>query len=232
MSRSIAAELLLLALDEEKGKPVIDGSTLNAALAGTAVVELVAAGALDLQLEEGGEVKPGRLRRTGVARPTDPLLGEIVDTSHAKKPKDAIGALTTMTFTDRGAKLREQLLEELVADGVLTHERGKVLGLFPTNAWPEADPADEAEVRERVRAVLVDGGQPDQRTAALVSMLSVTKLAPKVFPDLDRKQVQARADAVRETDWAGGAVAAALDELMAVMMVTVFVPIIVSTSTS
>ncbi|SDN60526.1 Golgi phosphoprotein 3 (GPP34) [Klenkia soli] len=230
MTRSIASELLLLALDDEKGKPLVDGSTLNAALAGTAVVELVAAGALDLQLDDGGEVEPGRLRRTGVARPADELLGEVVDTCHGKKPEGAVGALTTMTFRDRGAKLREQLLAELVADGVLTHERGKVLGLFPTDRWPEVDPTVEQEIRSRVRAVLVDGAQPDRRTATLVSMLSVTKLAPKLFPDVDRAQLQARADAVRAGDWAGGAVAKALDELIAVMMVAVFVPTIVSTS--
>jgi hypothetical protein len=231
MTRSIASELLLLALDDEKGKPLVDGSTLNAALAGTAVVELVAAGALTLQLDDGGEVKPGRLCRTGVARPSDELLGEVVDTAHGKKPKDAIGALTTMTFTDRGAKLREQLLAELVAEGVLTHERGKVLGLFPTQRWPEADPSVEREVRDRVRAVLVHGATPDARTAVLVSMLSVTKLAPKVFPHDDGKALQARADAVRESDWAGDAVARALDDLLAVVMVSVLVPTIVSTST-
>ena len=230
MTRSIASELLLLALDEQKGKPVVDGSTLNAALAGTAVVELVAAGALDLQLDAGGEVQPGRLRRTGAARPADELLGEIVDTVHGTTPKDAIGALTTMTFTDRGAKLREQLLAELVPGGVLSHERGKVLGLFPSNSWPEADPSVEHEIRGRVRAVLVDGAEPDRRTAALVSMLSVTKLAPKLFPDVDGRQLQARADAVRSGDWAGGAVAKALEELMAVMMVAVFVPVFISTT--
>lgn len=230
MTRSIASELLLLALDDEKGKPLVDGSTLNAALAGTAVVELVAAGALTLQLDDGGEVEPGRLCRTGVARPSDELLGEVVDTAHGKKPKDAIGALTTMTFTDRGAKLREQLLDELVAEGVLTHERGKVLGLFPSNSWPEADPSVEREIRGRVRSVLVDGAEPDRRTAALVSMLSVTKLAPKLFADVSGDRLQARADAVRAGDWGGGAVAKALEELMAVMMVSVFVPVFISTT--
>ncbi|SCX38535.1 Golgi phosphoprotein 3 (GPP34) [Klenkia marina] len=230
MSRSVAAELLLLALDEKSGKGLVDGSTLNAALAGTAVAELAAAGALALQEVDGGEVKAGRLRRTGVARPSDPLLAEVVDTCHGKKPGDAVGALTTMTFTDRGAKLQEQLLAELVAEGVLTHERGKVLGLFPTQRWPEADPAVEREVRERVRAVLVLGAEPDPRTALLVSMLSVTKLAPKVFPGDDGKAVQARADAVRESGWAGGAVAKALEDLMAVVMVTTLVPVVVATS--
>jgi len=230
MTRSTAAELLLLALDDESGRPVVDGSTLNAALAGTAVAELVAAGALALQEGDGGEVRAGRLRRTGAARPADPLLAEVVDACHGKAPGDAVGALTTMTFTDRGAELREQLLEELVADGVLTHERGKVLGLFPTRRWPEADPSTEREVRERVRAVLVHGAEPDPRTALLVSMLSVTKLAPKVFPGDDRKAVQARADAVRESGWAGGAVAKALDDLMAVLVVTVIVPTVVAGS--
>ena len=228
MTRTIASELLLLAMHEEKGKPLIDGSTLNAALAGTAMAELVTAGALTVVLDAGGEVRPGRLARTGVARPADPLLGEIVDTCHGKTPKNAVAALTTMTFSDRGAELREQLLAELVAEGVLTHDRGRVLGLFPTSSWPEADPTVEQGIRSRVRAVLVDGAEPDQRTAVLISMLSVTKLAPKVLPDADADSLQARADAVRAGNWAGGAVAGAVQELMAVMALSVFVPVFLS----
>lgn len=227
---TITSELLLLALDEESGRTLVDTTTLDTALAGAAVLELVLDGTLEVVEVDGGPVKKGRLRRTGQQEPSDPLLVEIADVCDGKKPKDAISYLVSWTWANKGTKLREQLVDELVERGVLTHERSTVLGLFTRRRWPEADASVEAEVRERVGAVLVDGRQPDQRTAALVSMVSVTKLAPKLFPDHDRRQLQQRADAVRESDWAATAVKQSIDELMTVMLVSVIIPTVVTTS--
>jgi hypothetical protein len=227
---TIASELLLLALDEESGRTLVDTTTLDLALAGTAVLELVLAGTLEVVAVDGGPVKKGRLRRTGQHEPADPLLVDIADVCDGKKPKDAISYLVSWTWHNKGTRLREQLLGELVDRGVLSYERSKVLGMFTRERWPEADPSVEGAVRERVGAVLVDGQQPDEPTAALVSMVSVTKLAPRLFPDQDGKELQRRADAVRESDWAATPVKQSIDELMMTMMVAVFVPVFITTT--
>lgn len=229
---TIASELLLLALDDETGRTLVDTTTLDSALAGTAVLELVLDGTLEVVEVDGGPVKRGRLRRTGRHEPSDPLLVDIADVCDGKKPKDAISSLVSWTWTNKGTKLREELLEELVARGVLTHDRSKVWGLFTRERRPEADPSVEAQVRERLGAVLVDGQQPDQRTAALVSMVSVTKLAPKLFPDRDGTELQRRADAVRESDWAATAVQQSIDELMTTVLVAVMIPAITTATSS
>lgn len=227
----IATELLLLAVDEESGTTLVDTTTLDLALAGTAVLELVLGGTLEVVAVDGGPVEKGRLRRTGQHEPTDPLLVDIADVCDGKKPKDAISYLVSWTWRNRGTRLREQLLGELVDRGVLSHDKSKVWGMFTRERWPEVDPSVEGEVRERVGAVLVGGQQPDQPTAALVSMVSVTKLAPTLFPDQDGEELQRRADAVRESDWAATAVKESIDELMMTMMVAVFVPVFLTTTT-
>ena len=79
---------------------------------------------------------------------------------------------------------------------------------------------------------MVDGQEPDERTGALVSLVSALDLAPKLFPDADKKLVKERAEEVRDQQWGGQAVHQAIQELTAAMMVAVFMPIIVSGGSS
>ena len=77
---------------------------------------------------------------------------------------------------------------------------------------------------------MVDGQEPDERTGALVSLVSALDLAPKLFPDQDKKQVAARAKEVRDGQWAGRAVHDAVQEVTAGIMVAVMVPVFVAGS--
>jgi len=229
-TRPIAAELLLLALDEKSGKSLVDSSTLGAGLIGAAVVDLVLDGALELVQGEGGPVKPGRLARTGRNEPTTEPLTLILEKVHDKKPKKAVSELYAWSWKDHPGKLKDQLLEQMAAEGLLTKEDHKVLGLFASTRWKEADGRDEAAIRARVRAVVVDGQDPDERTGALVSLVSALDLAAKLFPDADKKQVKARAEEVRKGQWAGQAVHEAVQEVTAGIMVAVMVPVFVAGS--
>lgn len=226
MTRPIAAELLLLALDEKSGKSLVDSTTLGAGLIGAAVVDLVLDGALELVQAEGGPVKAGRLTRTGRNAPAGEPMSVILEKVHGKKPKAAVSELYAWSWKDNAGTLKQELLEQMAVEGLLSKEDHKILGLFPSTRWKEADGRDEAEIRSRLRAVVVEGHDPDERTGALVSLVSALDLAPKLFPDAEKKQVRARAEEVRRQQWAGQAVHDAVTELTAAMMVVVFIPII------
>jgi hypothetical protein len=230
MARPVAAELILLALDEKSGKALVDSSTLGAGLVGAAVVDLVLDGALELVADEGGPVAPGRLARTGRNEPTTPPMSQILEKVHGRKPKDAVSELYAWSWKDHPGQLKQQLLEQMAADGLLTREDHKVLGLFTSTRWKEADGLEEADIRARLRAVLVDGTDPDERTAALVSLVSALDLAPKLFPDVDRKRITERAEQVRTGQWAGQAVHDAVQEVTAGIMVAVMVPVFLTGS--
>ncbi len=232
MTRPLAAELLLLALDEKSGKPLVDSSTLGAGIAGAAVVDLVLGGALELVDADGGPIKRDRLARTGRNAPGTEPMSLILDRCHGKKPKDAVAELYAWTWKDRPAELKQQLLEQMAAEGLLTREEHKVLGLFRSTRWKEADGREETEIRSRVRAVVVEGQEPDERTGALVSLVSALDLAPKLFPDQDKKQVRARAKEVRDGQWAGRAVHDAVLEVTTAIMVVVVVPVVVAGGSS
>jgi hypothetical protein len=222
---TLAEEFLLLALNDDTGRKSVDSTRMGAALAGAAIVELTLDGALRLTEEGDPEHKPGRLVATG-RQPADPRLADLVTVADGRKPKDAVGKVTGFgSWRSRAKNLQDALLEDLAEAGYLTEAKGKILGLFPTRLWNPADPAVEAAIVKRVRAVVVDEARPDDRTAALISIVHAVDLLPKLFPDMDKRAVKNRGKAISESDWGGPAVRKAVQEIQAVT-----IAIIVSTS--
>lgn len=222
MTHTLPEEFLLLVLDDERGKRLVEGTRRHAAIAGAALVELTLGGALELVEDDGQDVKRGRFRRTGLAAPSDPLMAEILDEAHDRKPKDAVSRIAGQSFTTNRAKLlEERLLRDFVDRGVLTEHQGWALGIFPTTSWLPGDPAVEAAIRSRLGTALTTAGTPDPRTAALVSLLAATGLITRLFPGEDRKSVKARAKEISQTDWAGSAVKKAVDAVDAAVLAVV-----------
>ncbi|WP_053202173.1 GOLPH3/VPS74 family protein [Jiangella muralis] len=205
----IAEDLLLLAYDDETGKPVIDGTRLAYGLAGALLLELSVLGKVSVA-GPGEAVKRDRL----VVRDTTPAGDDVLDHALAeladdegKKPKNVLGSLR------KG--LRDRLLNRLAGRGLLRQESGTVLGIFPTTRWPAADASHEAAVRQRLHDVLITGLAPDPRTAALVSLLLAVDGLRKVVPSEDRRAVKRRAQEIAEGDWAADAVKKAVQEVQA-----------------
>ena len=90
--------------------------------------------------------------------------------------------------------------------------------------WPAADARHEAEVRSALESVLKVGTTPDQRTAALIALLSALNVVPKVVTDaVDKKALKQRAKEIAESDWAADAVKKAVSEMQAAITTAVVV---------
>lgn len=218
--RSLTEEFLLLAFDEQTGKSLLDSTKLHVGVAAAALVDLTMSGALEVATEDG-EVKRGRLRRTGVATPSGAIMIEILDRAHGQKPRNAVSDISGVSsFKNRAAVLKDEVLAGLAAEGVLTQESTKVLGIFPSVTWKERDGRIEHEIRGRVQTAVTSTLPPDPRTAALVSLLSATDLAHRVIAG-DKREIRRRAKEISKDEWAGPAVKAAVDEIAAVVTVVV-----------
>ncbi|NUP02633.1 MAG: GPP34 family phosphoprotein [Nonomuraea sp.] len=191
MTVTIAEELLLLAYSEAEGKQLIGAMQLDPALGGAILAELAVAGRVELTGDKVTLKDPTPLGDDEL----DATLARIAEDGKARKPAWWVQRL-------QSGKLRRRLLTRLAESGVLAEERGKVLGIFPTTRWPEADPRVEADVRERVSAALA-GAEPDMRTAVLIAITHAAKLDRKTFPDADRQRVKE----IAKGEWAGEAVA-------------------------
>ncbi|MCJ0891295.1 GPP34 family phosphoprotein [Rhodococcus sp. ARC_M12] len=120
----------------------------------------------------------------------------------------------------------------LIAVDLVTEQKDKVWGLFPTTTWPARDTSHEKALRDAVRGALVDGRTPSPHSAALISLISAVDLTHKVIVDADKKLLKQRAKQIAEGEWAGAAVRKAVSDVNAAVMAAVMVPVIVSTTSS
>ncbi|MGH3759261.1 GOLPH3/VPS74 family protein [Actinophytocola sp.] len=198
----LAEELLLLALDDETGRVRL--SELDKGLAGAVMLELALLERVRVT-EKGESGRAGRLvLRTGPA-PAHPVLAtglDVLRDREGRKPEYVLNALA------KG--LRERLADGLVEAGVLRREWHKVLGLFPTRRLPARETGHESAVRERIGSAL-DGATPDERTAALIALLSALKGLTTVFDLPDKRAARRRAKEIAEGQWAAAAVRKAVE---------------------
>lgn len=158
----------------------------------------------DLSQEGRLSVTEGRLSTTLEAAgepPADPLL-EPAWSYIATKPRDVQTVLAAV-----GPELRAPVLERLVARGDLREEPHRTLGIFPTTRLVRGSDRRD-ELMRRVKAVLLDGQEPDARTATIIALISASGTLPQFDGEIPwGSQVQSRAAQIEQGEW--GAVAAA-----------------------
>lgn len=196
----ICEDLLLLMLDDDSG--TLSGTAYpRTVLGGAVLVELALTGAVDVE-EKTSAWRSAKVRAIPGAAPEDAVLRAAYDVV-AERPR------TAQDLVDRlGKGLPERLADRLTERGILERHDDKVLGLFPRKRWPAVDSRREEEVRRSLTTVLVQGVEPDERTAALVALLSAIDKPHKVVDHdgLPSREVRKRAKAIADGDWAAKAV--------------------------
>ncbi|MEU4243895.1 GPP34 family phosphoprotein [Actinoplanes sp. NPDC026619] len=208
---SLAEEFLLLAYDES-GAPLTDGTRLDNGLGGALLLELALAKRVDI---EDKRVVVLSDAPTGDVL-ADQALSVIASSDNPRKPGHWVTKLSKQA--------RPRVLEKLIAEGVLTVEKDRVLWVFPRKLYPPATgelPAVEAEARDRLRAAVLGTGPVEPRTAALCALMAATELDGKVLGDLDRRQVKARLKEIGEGSWAADAVRRTIEEIQAAVLVAI-----------
>lgn len=200
METLVVEDLLLLLLDDEKGHIAGEG-TLYYTLGGAVLLELALTGRVRVEPKKSA-FGSSTIRSVGSIPPTDPILADAFAVV-AKKPR------TAQTFTLMlGTNLRTKVTDRLVERGLVRRNTKKFLGLFRSTTWPAQDTQHEAELRERIRAILVDGAEPDPRTGAIIALLDASGQMPLVFkfPGTPARDIAKRVKAVSEGVWAAEAV--------------------------
>ena len=219
----IAEEYLLLALDEKTGKPRIGSDALGPALGGALVAELALRERIGVTPHEAGWSKRGRVTITSTTPTDDPELDTALHKlaeNEGRKLKDLLSEYSTKKRR-LSYGVRERLLERLAASGAVVKTEDTVLGFIPRTTWPAGDVAGEEDVRRRLQAALVEGTTPTERTVALIALLQVTGLLPKVVTTDDKRALKAKAKELTSGDWAAKAVKDAIEEAAAATMAAV-----------
>lgn len=211
MPNLIAEDVLLMLLDDAGGW--VSGDNRKPALAGAVLAELALTGAVEIEAEKG----LWKRARVVVEDPTavsDPVLLEVLHDIDAKKrsAQDLVNRL--------GKELPDQLCDRLVGRGVLRREESRLLGLIPRTRWPLADTGGKKALRASLRRALVDGEDPDERTATVIAVLAAADVLHKVVDrgPLSKRDLKKRADEIAAGGWATEAVRKAIQAAQAAVM--------------
>ncbi len=203
MELLLAEELLLIALDDEKGSS--RNSRLDLGLAGALLEDLGRVGALR---SEGKQ-----LQTVDAAAPEYPLLArthEVIVGSG--KPRSAKAWLDRLPR--RLKPITSTVATGLVQRGVLTEQRRKVLGVFPSPRFPESDPEPERRIRGRLTAVLAGERRPEERDALLFGLLVDLEMISELVEWSQRRAARERAKEIADGGITDNGVARAVQQGM------------------
>jgi len=206
MKLSLAEELLLLSLRDDKGTVLCSASVgLPFGLAAAVLMELA--------IKEKIRIEGKKLVAAPAGDTGDAILDECLNLIRAAtKPK------TVQSWISRlgGRKsIQRSYLDRLVQKRVLRREERRILWVFPADRYPTSNPLEELEVRRRLRQTAFTATAPNARTRFLVSLVRACDLIGEVFTDRDeRKKAKKRfAELVKEEAFGK----AAADQVAAVM---------------
>lgn len=192
---SLAEELLLLALDDEKGKEI--AASLDYGLSGAMLLELALKGRLQIDADEVSISDPSS---TG-----NPLLDKIATKiAQSKRKRSAQHWITNLNMA-----IKERVLTGLVEKGILRREEKRFLRVFKVQRYPLADAAVEREVRDRLRAVVLTDATPAPRDVMLISLISACSLERSLLSRDERKGAAKRIAEIVAGDRIGNATATA-----------------------
>ncbi|OEV11279.1 GOLPH3/VPS74 family protein [Streptomyces nanshensis] len=204
----IAEDLTLLMMDDASGAIAGEG-TLYYTLGGAVLVELGLGGHIAADPNETGLT--GVKVRAGTGRPpSDPLLRGAYDTVAAR-----VRGVHSL-LAEVGTGLRTPVLDRLVKRGTVRRRSTKWLGFIPSTSLTIADTAHKKALVGQVRAVLLDGAEPDARTAALAGLLSASGTLPSLHRSIPWSgALYKRAKELEQGSWGAEAVNAAVLRTMA-----------------
>ncbi|MCX4386739.1 GPP34 family phosphoprotein [Micromonospora peucetia] len=162
---ALAEELLLLAYDDETGKATMPRISLDLGMAAAVLIELALAGRIVYSEGSLAAVDPTPIG--------EPLADEVLARMAADLPRSPASWVQRLRHG-----LRDRILGDLCARGVVRDVDETELGFIHVHRYPTVDPAVEADTRRRLAEALASGELPDERTAALATLVAVLRMEP------------------------------------------------------
>jgi golgi phosphoprotein 3 len=203
-SLTLAEELLLVALDDQRGTLLpLPPFSMEVASAAALVMDLSLLGRIDTD---------SRALTVISAAPTgNPLLDDVLEQISADP-----GASSTAEWLQRLATstaLRDRIIQALVDRGVLRSVEKRLLWVFKTRVYPPSSGIEEREVKSRVMTLLNNDEIPDPRDSLLVGLLEATKLLDQLLSRSERHRLAARIDQITDFEELNRSMSRAIGEL-------------------
>jgi Golgi phosphoprotein 3 GPP34 len=164
-SIALAEELLLLAYDDQTGKATGSRIGLDLGMAAAVLVDLALAGRI--------AYVDGYLKVIDPTPVGDPIADAVLARAAEDEPHTPAQWLQRLRH-----RLRTRVLDDLVARGVIRDVDETQLEFIHVHRYPTTDHAYEAEIRGRLAEALISETIPDERTAALATLLCACRMEP------------------------------------------------------
>ena len=183
-SIALAEELLLLAYDDQTGKATGSRIGLDLGMAAAVLVDLALAGRV--------AYVDGYLKVIDPSPIGDPIADAILAKAALDEPHTPAQWVQRLRH-----RLRTRVLEDLVSRGVMQDVDETQQEFIHVHRFPTTDPAYEAEIRGRLAAALTNDEIPDERTAALATLLVACRMEPALrLPADQAAQAHQRLEAI------------------------------------
>lgn len=201
---TIAEEFLLLSLDDEKGV------VCNQPFMG---LEFGLAGAVLMELSILDRIKADKEH-----------LSLIDDSKTGNEIFD--DALSMIRGTDEEAKywvwklgihiqeIKDYFIGHLIEKGILEKKEQNILWIYRRKCYPLIDEKVELEVKERIRAVILENQAPLPRDVVLISLMHSCNLTRQIFSCKEAEANEERIEEIATRDIIGKAVYRAIYEIL------------------
>jgi hypothetical protein len=186
---TLAEELLLITLDDESGMLLdsISQYKYHIALAAALMMELTLIGKLDVDTEKLFVVSASEVGNAIL----DQALAEIV------AEKTSLSASEWLQrFAKNGESLSKQVMESLVARGVLQLVDKRLFWIFKTRAYAATSGIEEREVKARIMLLLNSDEIPNPNDALLVGLLRAVGIFSELLSPSELARLQNRIDQI------------------------------------
>jgi hypothetical protein len=193
---TLPEELMLLALDDNTGTVAQNAQgPLKAGLVSAALTELTLTGRL--KVDGYGNVIAANAAPMG-----DDVLDDVLSrVGRAQPPRPTHAWLQHLANDLRDVEGRVR--NRLVQRGILRQEESRKFFIIREVRFPTQNPGFEANVRSRLREVVINNAQPDERTMALIGLVKLTNLVETVFAYTEWQQARQRIDQLTNPQFAG-----------------------------
>ncbi len=205
-------KFILLALDQKKGKFLIDALALNYGLAGAILLELSEQNKISLQ-EKRIIVKDKKYTSNQII---DAGLKLINASRNNKKPRFWI-----YKIGNKSSGFRKIILKDLYHKNIIKLEEKSIFfGLFKVKRYPVLNSVLVDEIKNRLRNIVLGKEKAQIESILLLSLMSSVKLTRILFPNKkDHKYSRKRIKELTKEIEIGEAVSQTLKEIQAAIVV-------------
>lgn len=220
---NLLEEYLLIALDDEKGKFVIDSTRLHYGFAGAVLLEL----ALREKIEVDGET----LILTDNAYEPEIALNKMIDELKQLKSPSLKKALKLIA--DQSSDIKDYTLQHLINKGILRKEETKILWLIPSEQYPTSDMTPESKVRKRLDDVITHGSNVEAHDLMLLCLIDATDLTKEAFRDKqDYKAVRKKIKEVTSEMKISKVINNSVREIQSAIMMSIISTVVITSATA